>query len=217
MASDIEKLEEKGVTLSSLLRHFLKNKNLDESMEACMIDPNNPSPDHKRYVKNRLVPQYKPEVSKMLEDYIDFISALEDLVKVLERRWRLDKNWIMAIICLVSQDVVTYKTSQKLGIAVRDKEGKFKSTVTLLKEIEEKLKTETDDFAKHRLSAAIGAAKEYHEEFRNGVIHRGELDIKATPRILNVTKDLLQELYSCPIGMSNVVDVRGYEKTNILA
>jgi hypothetical protein len=71
-----------------------------------------------------------------------------------------------------------------------------------LKEIEEKIKTKTSDSAKHRLSAAIGAAREYHEEFRNGVIHRGELDIKATPRILNITKDMLQELYLCPAGIS---------------
>jgi hypothetical protein len=123
MAIGIEELEERGITISSLLRRFLKNKNLEESMEACMTDPTTPSPYHERYVKRELVPRYKPEVSKMLESYIDFISALEDLVKVLERRWHLDKNWIMAVICLAAQDVVTYKTSQELVIAARDEIG----------------------------------------------------------------------------------------------
>jgi hypothetical protein len=200
MTIKMEELEKRGITVSSLLRHFLENKNLDESIKACLIDLTSSSLYHEKYVKNTLVPKYRVEASKMLGDYIDFISVLEDLGKVLERRWHLDKNWIIAVICLAAQDVISYEISQELGIKVCDEKGRFKSTVTLLKEIEEKLETKTNDSAKHRLSAAIGAAREYYEEFRNRVIHRGELDNSATPRILNITKDMLQELSTISIS-----------------
>lgn len=186
-----KEFEHKGITAPSLLRHFLKNKNLSESMEECLINP--PGKYDPSWARE-LVQRYYEEVSKMLESFIDFTATLDDLSKVLERTVQLDANWMKAVICLAAQDVAVHKIAQKLGISDKpDGKRRYKSVGELLQEIENKLVRKGEKPSSVRL--ALRVARDYTEELRNEIIHKGtSLDHEKTSMLLDETKNMLQEL-----------------------
>jgi len=186
-----DQLHEVGLDPQSVVDQIRKGKNLDDSIEACLVQ--GPRGYSAKYARSKLVPEYRSDVARMLKECVQKAVVMSRLEGLL-RKAGLNPNWMIATVCLAAQDASVKRTAELLGIPlVYEVQGKtrFRNAQQLMGEIEKSAKRE----GKGIEAIALGVARQWNMRFRNGVIHDGrQVSEKESQRILEATDDLLDEL-----------------------
>jgi hypothetical protein len=110
MATD--ELHEVGLDPQSVINQIFKGRSLDESIEVCLVD----GPKHYsiQYARSKLVPKYRADVQKMLNECLQKAMIVSKIEEPLGKAG-LDLNWMIAAISLAVQDVSVKSTTKRLG------------------------------------------------------------------------------------------------------
>ncbi|NHV98175.1 MAG: hypothetical protein HA496_00850 [Thaumarchaeota archaeon] len=170
-------LQSKGLDPGSFLKGLAESSDLEDIIKKYLVV--HYSPGH----ASRLAYHYKKDVAEML-DNLSKLMAL--LVKA-----GMNPNWLIAAVSLAIQDVYVQRVAAKLKIDIKKPDGKFKTTKTLLEEIQSKLEKPGIK------TTELKIAKVYSEDYRNEVIHGGlDVDEDRALDIMRATSNLIDILAS---------------------
>jgi len=187
----VERIMSEVLDARSIVDKLTKSEALDNIMYAYLMEVY--SAGSAGRVRSKVIPDLRPRVVENLRKCVERSERASELEEPLKEAG-LDLNWMIAAICFAVQDASVKKTANRLGISlsyIAKGKTRHKNAKQLMEDIE-KLAKGKDERTR---TIALRVAQQWNIEFRNGVIHDGQLVTeKESRRILDVTNDLLNEL-----------------------